>query len=137
MTAFVDVAYPGVLGAATVLFLVGATSALWIRAHRALEWVVSAFWAVTAVEVLWLIVLLATGQAPVVITLGYALAAAALLPLLGISRLGAPEAAADDPGRPVLQPDQMARVDGVAAMIVAVAAAVVAWRLAVIMAGAQ
>lgn len=136
MTTFLAVAYPGVLGATAVLFLAGAVAAVWIRAHRALEWIVSAFWAVTAVEVLWAIALVIGGGAPAVITLGYALAAVALLPVLGISRLGAPEAAADDPGRPVLQPDQMARVDGVAAMIVAVAAAVVVWRIAVIFEGA-
>ncbi len=53
------------------------------------------------------------------------------VPLLGIGRLGEPDAAAadPDPNRPVLQPDQIARVDGGAAVIVAIAAAVLAWRL--------
>jgi len=36
----------------------------------------------------------------------------------------------------VLQPDQIARVDAIAALIIAVAAAVVAWRLASIFHGA-
>ncbi len=129
-TAFLDVIYPGVLIASGVLFIAGLSSLVVIRLHKPLTWVVSGFWAVTAIEVLVIIGALMTGTIPVVMTVGYILAALALLPLLGISRLGDPEAAADDPNRPVLQPDQMARVDGVAAMIVAVAAAVVAWRVA-------
>ena len=129
-TAFLDVIYPGVLIASGVLFIAGLSSLVVIRLHKPLTWVVSGFWAVTAIEVLVIIGALMTGTIPVVMTVGYILAALALLPLLGISRLGDPAAAADDPNRPVLQPDQMARVDGVAAMIVAVAAAVVAWRVA-------
>lgn len=129
-TAFLDVIYPGVLIASGVLFIAGLSSLVVIRLHKPLTWVVSGFWAVTAIEVFVIIGALVTGTIPVVMTVGYILAALALLPLLGISRLGDPEAAADDPNRPVLQPDQMARVDGVAAMIVAVAAAVVAWRVA-------
>jgi hypothetical protein len=68
----------------------------------------------------------------IVITIGYLLASIALLPLLGIGRLGHPDAAAEDPdpNRPVLAPDQIARVDAGAAIIVAVALAVVAWRIA-------
>lgn len=129
-TAFADVVYPGVLIACGVLFLAGLASLAIIRLHRPLTWVVSAFWAVTVIEVIVIIGAILAGGIPVVITVGYVLAAVALLPLLGIARLGDPEAAADDPNRPVLQPDQMARVDGVAAMVVAIAAAVVAWRVA-------
>jgi len=128
--AFLHVIYPGVIIASGVLFVAGLASLLIIRMHKPLTWVVSAFWAVTGIEVIVVIGAILTGGIPVVITVGYVLAALALLPLLGISRLGDPEAASDDPNRPVLQPDQMARVDGVAAMIVAIAAAVVAWRLA-------
>ncbi len=128
--AFLNVIYPGVLIASAVLFLAGLASLVAIRMHKPLTWVVSAFWAVTALEVLVIIGAVVTGNIPVVMTVGYILAALALLPLLGISRLGDPEAASNDPNRPVLQPDQMARVDGVAAMIVAIAAAVVAWRVA-------
>ena len=109
-----------------------------IRAHRFLTWIVSGFYVVTAIEILTLIVVLAQGGAPVVITVGYLLAAIALLPLLGIARLGAPgsddpPSRDKDPNRPILQPDQIARVDGAAAMIIAIAAAVVAWRLATIL----
>jgi len=104
-----------------------------IRLHRALTWVVTGFYAVTVIEAITLIVILVNGGVPVVITVGYILAAVALLPLLGIARLGAPDADSDDPNRPILQTDQIARVDGAAAMIIAVAAAVVAWRIATIL----
>ncbi len=110
-----------------------------IRAHRVLTWIVSAFYVVTAVEVITLIVVLVGGGVPIVITVGYMLAAIALLPLLGIARMGSPDSdtqAGDrDPNRPILQPDQIARVDGAAAMIIAIAAAVVAWRVATILSG--
>ncbi len=104
-----------------------------IRVHRFLTWVVSGFYVVTAIEVITLLVVLVQGGVPVVITVGYMLAAIALLPLLGIARLGAPDSGDKDPNRPILQPDQIARVDGAAAMIIAIAAAVVAWRLATIL----
>lgn len=134
--AYLGAVYPGVLVATAVLFLAGAASLAFIRLHKPLTWVVTAFYVVTLVEVVVIVGALFTGTIPVVITVGYVLAAIALLPLLGIARLGAPEAADGDPDRPVLQPDQMARVDGAAAMIIAVAAAVVAWRLAEILATA-
>lgn len=107
-----------------------------IRAHRFLIWIVTGFYVVTLVEVITLIVVLFGGGVPVVITVGYLLAAMALLPLLGIARMGAPDSGDKDPSRPILQPDQIARVDGAAAMIIAIAAAVVAWRLATILGGA-
>ncbi len=134
--AYLGAVYPGVLVATAVLFLAGAASLAFVRTHKALTWVVTGFYLVTVIEVVVIIGSLFSGAIPVVITVGYALAAVALLPLLGIARLGAPEAADGDPERPVLQPDQIARVDGAAAMIIGVAAAVVAWRLAEILAGA-
>lgn len=137
MSAYLDVVYPGVLVAAGVLFAAGAVTMAFIGAHRALGWVVTGFYVVTVIEVATLVVTVVRGGVPVVITVGYLLAALALLPLLGIARMGAPDAGPRDPNRPILQPDQIARVDGAAAMIVAVAAAVVAWRLAVILAGAS
>ncbi len=132
MTAYLGVVYPTVLVAASVLFVVGAVTLAWIPAHRVLQWVVTGFYVVTLVEVLTLLSAIFGGGIPIVITLGYTLAAVALLPLLGISRLGLPDAEDPDPDRPVLQPDQIARVDALAALIIAVAAAVVAWRLATI-----
>lgn len=135
--AFVDAVYPGVLVASAVLFLAGAATLVFIVLHRVLTWVVTAFYVVTAIEVAVIVGAVFGGDVPVVITLGYVLAAIALLPLLGIARLGTPEAAKDDPGRPVLQPDQVARVDGAAAMLIAIAAAVVAWRVAEIFSGAM
>ena len=133
MTAYLDAVYPAVLAAAGVLFVAGAVTMVAIRAHRALTWVVTGFYVVTVIEAITLLLVVLGGGVPVVITVGYLLAAIALLPLLGIARLGAPDANNDDPNRPILQPDQIARVDGAAAMIIAVAAAVVAWRLATIL----
>ena len=139
MSAYLDAVYPAVLVASAVLFLAGAVTMAAIRAHRVLTWIVSAFYVVTAVEVITLIVVLVGGGVPIVITVGYMLAAIALLPLLGIARMGSPDSdtqAGDrDPNRPILQPDQIARVDGAAAMIIAIAAAVVAWRVATILSG--
>ena len=140
MSAYLDVVYPAVLIACGVLFLAGALTMAAIRAHRMLKWVVSGFYVVTAIEVISLIVALVQGGAPVVMTVSYLFAAIALLPLLGIARLGAPDSGdtpskEKDPNRPILQPDQIARVDGAAAMIIAIAAATVAWRLATILGG--
>ena len=142
MAAYLDVVYPAVLVACAVLLVAGGITMAAIRAHRILNWVVSAFYVVTAIEVISLIVALVTGGAPVVMTVSYLFAAIALLPLLGIARLGAPDSddtpsKDKDPNRPILQPDQIARVDGAAAMIIAIAAAVVAWRLATILGAAS
>jgi hypothetical protein len=136
VTAYLDAVYPAVLAATAVLFAVGAATVVWIGAHRVLQWVVTGFYVVTLVEVLTLLSAIFSGDVPIVITVGYGFAAIALLPLLGIGRLGSPDADDPDPSRPVLQPDQIARVDAVAAMIIAIAAAVVAWRLAEIFDGA-
>lgn len=136
MTAFLNAVYPAVLVATAVLFVAGSVTLAWNRAHRVLQWVVTGFYVVTLVEVLTVLSALFGGGVPIAITVGYTLAAVALLPLLGISRVGLPDADDPDPNRPVLQPDQIARVDAVAAMIIAVAAAVVAWRLAAIFEGA-
>ena len=132
MSAYLDVAYPAFLVACAVLFIAGGVTMALIQAHRALTWVVTAFYVATVGMVAVVVATIVRGDVPVVITVGYVLAALALLPLLGIARIGAPDAGPRDPNRPVLQPDQIARVDGAAAMIVAVAAAVVAWRIAVI-----
>ncbi len=136
MTAYLNAVYPAVLVATGVLFAGGAVTLAWIRAHRVLQWIVTGFYVVTLVEVLTLLSAVFGGGVPIVETVGYTLAAIALLPLLGISRMGLPDPEDPDPSRPVLAPDQIARVDAVAALIIAVAAAVVAWRLATIFTGA-
>jgi len=137
MAAFEGFVYPLVLGFSVVLALAGLVTLVWVRSHRALKWVVTAAYVVTLIEVLAIANVLLGGGVPIVITLGYVLAAIALVPLLGIGRLGEPDAAAvdPDPNRPVLAPDQIARVDGVVAIIVAIAMAVVAWRLDTIFQG--
>lgn len=137
MAAFEGFVYPLVLGFSVVLALAGLVTLVWVRAHRSLKWVVTAAYVVTLIEVLAIANVLLGGGVPIVITLGYMLAAIALVPLLGIGRLGEPDAAAvdPDPNRPVLAPDQIARVDGVVAVIVAIAMAVVAWRLDTIFQG--
>ncbi|WP_430868935.1 hypothetical protein [Demequina aurantiaca] len=139
MGFFEGFVYPLVLGFSAVLALTGLVTLVWVRAHRVLKWVVTAAYVVALIEVLAIANALLGGGIPVVITLGYMLAAIALVPLLGIGRLGEPDAAAEDPdpNRPVLAPDQIARVDGAVAIIVAVAMAVVAWRIDVIFHGVQ
>lgn len=132
MDAFEGFVYPLVLGFSAVLALLGLVTVVWIPAHRVLKWAVTAAYVVTAIEVIVIAsVLLGGNNVPLVMTMGYLLAAIALVPLLGIGRLGDPEAAAEDPdpNRPVLAPDQIARVDGTVAIIVAIAMAVVAWRI--------
>ncbi|MFW7415714.1 hypothetical protein [Demequina sp. SO4-18] len=137
MELYGGVIYPAVLVACAILALAGLATIVQVRLHRVLEWVVTGFWIVTAVQVISVLVVLFSGNdAGLVLTIGYLIAALVLLPLLGIGRLGAPDAAAldPDPNRPVLQPDQIARVDGGAAVIVAVAVAVLAWRVIIILA---
>ncbi|WP_061965363.1 hypothetical protein [Demequina aurantiaca] len=131
MEFFEGYIYPLVLGFSALLALTGIVTLIWIRAHRVLTWVVTAAYVVTLIEVLAIINALLGGGIPLVITIGYLLAAIALMPLLGIGRLGEPDAAAEDPdpNRPVLAPDQIARVDGAVAIIVAIAMSVVAWRV--------
>ncbi len=136
MTLYLDAVYPAVLVVCAVLALVGAVTLIWIPAHRVLEWTVTVTYVAVAIQALVVILAMVSGvDMGIVVTIGYLLASVALLPLLGIGRLGHPDAAAEDPdpNRPVLAPDQIARVDGGAAVIVAIALAVVAWRIASIM----
>jgi hypothetical protein len=133
MNVFVDTIYPVVLAACAALGLFGVVTLFVHRAHAALKYAVKGFVIVIAVEVLAVIYAIVSGDAPAVITIAYLVAALALLGLLGIARLGTPEAAAKEPGRPVLAPDQIAKVDAGAAILVAGAQAVVAWRFHEIM----
>lgn len=139
MGFYTSVVYPAVLAAMGAVVLTGLVTLLWSRAHTALKWAVTAVWIVSAVQLVTVGVLLAGDvDAPLVTTIGYLLVSVALIPLFGIGRLGEPEAAAvdADPNRPVLAPDQVAKVDAVAGLILAVSLAVVAWRLAQIMVAA-
>ncbi len=133
MGAYTSLVYPAALGAAAVLLLAAAAAFAWPRFASALA---GASWltrVVTVLEVLAIGVLAITGRSRpgVLILVGYLVSAVAVLGFLGISRVGGPPApgAPADPDRPVLSPRQAAKVDAVAATIVAVALAVVAWRL--------
>ena len=128
MDVYVDTIYPLVQVACLALMIIGVVTLFAPRTHKVLKFAVTGFWVAIAIEVLGVIFLIVSGEAPVFITAAYLLAAIALLPLLGIGRLGTPEAAKDDPERPVLQPNQIARVDAGVAVLVAIAQAVVAWR---------
>lgn len=132
MGFYAGVIYPAVLVACGILALAGVATMIRVRTHRLLEGVVTGFWVVTGVQVVTvLIVLLGDTGASLVMVLSYLITTIILLPLLGIGRLGEPDAAKSDPdpNRPVLHPDQIARVDGGAAVIVAIAAAVLTWRI--------
>lgn len=132
MGFYTGVVYPAVLVACGILALTGIATMVNVKVHRVLEAVVTAFWIVTAIQaVTVLIVLLGDTDAGLVMVISYLIATIIVLPLLGIGRLGEPDAAkADpDPNRPVLAPDQIARVDGGAAVIVAITAGVLAWRI--------
>lgn len=138
MNALVTFIYPAVLVVSALLVIVGIVTLVVVRAHRVLEWVVTAAYVAVVVQALTVIVMLLTGtSADLVLAIGYLLATVALLPLLGIGRLGTPEAAAydADPSRPVLAPDQIARVDGGAAIAVGIALAVASWRLVIVLGG--
>lgn len=128
MAIFGDTIYPVVLAACAALAFFGLLSLVWVRTHGALKLAVKGFVIVIAVELLAVIFAVVSGDAAPFITVAYLVAAVALLPLLGIGRLATPDAAKKDPGRPVLQPDQIARVDGGTAILVAIAQAVIAWR---------
>jgi hypothetical protein len=133
MNVFIDTIYPVVLAACLALAVFGLVTLFFHRAHAAMRYAVTSFVIIIAVEGLAVIYAIVSGDAPAFITIAYLVAALALLGLLGIARLGTPEAAAKDPGRPVLAPDQIAKVDAAAAILVAGAQAVVAWRFYEIM----
>lgn len=135
MEWYVAWGYPAVLIATGVLALAGAVTMLVVRAHPLLRALHKGFVAVVLAQAALVIVAVVQG-APAFMTLSYMAASLVVLFPLGISRLGTPEAAADEPGRPVLQPDQRARVDAGAAILVAIAQAVIAWRFVEIFQGA-
>ncbi|MGC4174922.1 hypothetical protein [Demequina sp.] len=138
MSAYLHVIYPAVLVVSAVLVLHGVVTLIAVGTHRSLEWVVTATWIAVVVQAaavfyVWVV----DGTPDAVLTIGYLLATVGLLPLLGIGRLGTPEAAAadPDPNRPVLAPDQIARVDAGAAIAVGIALAVASWRLTIVLGG--
>jgi len=127
MQLYLDAGYPLILAVSGVLAVMGMVTMVWVRTHGLLRQAGRTY--VGAIVAQAIVVVIAVFQgAPAFMTLSYAVASLAVLVALGISRLGTPEAAADDPTRPVLQPDQQARVDAGAALLVALAQAVIAWR---------
>lgn len=138
MELYTSVVYPAVLAVCALLLLVGVVTLIWVRAHRVLQWIVTAAYIVVVIQAGFVLLgLFNVDGISIPTTLGYFIATLALLPLLGIGRLGTPDAVAGDPdpSRPVLQPDQVARVDAGAAIIVAVALAVASWRITIILGG--
>ncbi|WNM25520.1 hypothetical protein [Demequina capsici] len=136
MELYSGIVYPTVLIVAAVLVAVGVVTLLASGAHRVLKVAVSVAWVATAIQAIGVIAALVNGvPAGIVITVGYLLASVALLPLLGIGRLGEPPAPGEpvDPDRPVLRPDQIVRLDAIAAVVIGLAIAVVAWRLDMIL----
>lgn len=138
MGVYLHFIYPLVLLVSAVLVLHGMLTLFAVGTHRSLQWVVTAAYVAVVLQAGAVVVLLVSGaSADLVLSIGYLLATLALLPLLGIGRLGTPEAAAadPDPDRPVLAPDQIARVDAGAAIAVGIALAVASWRITVVLGG--
>ena len=153
MRAFSEVVYPAVLSAMATVLVAGAVALVAAsrgvakppgapqgsparsaaRLARLLNIATRVARSATFGEIVAIGVLLVAGvtHPPIVMLVGYLIAAVAVLALLGISRLAAPPAPGQprDPDRPVLGPRQAIQVDAVAAILVAVALAVVAWRL--------
>jgi hypothetical protein len=130
---YTTVIYPAVLIVCALLALVALVTLVYIQAHRVLTWIVTVTYVAVAVQAVVVVAgLIAGAKVGIVITAGYLIATIALLPLLGIARLGHPDADDPDPNRPILEPDQIARVDAAAALIVALALVAAAWRLTVI-----
>ncbi|HEX7590066.1 MAG TPA: hypothetical protein VF362_03715 [Demequinaceae bacterium] len=148
MRAFSDAVYPAVLLAMVAVLVAGAVAyvaatrigptagAAAQNTARFARLLIVATWVArgaTGIEIVAIGALLGAGvtHPPMIMLVGYLVAAVAVLGLLGISRLGAPPAPgeAHDPDRPALSPRQMVQADGAAAMIVGAALAVVAWRL--------
>jgi hypothetical protein len=135
MGLYATAVYPLVLVVLAAVVVAGGVTLIWVRAHAVLKWAVTALYIATAIQLLAVIVVMFQGfEGSLPTAIGYLLTSVALLPLLGIGRLGEPEAAAldPDPNRPVLQPDQVARVDGLAAIVIGLALTVVTWRLAIV-----
>jgi len=135
---YLDFLYPAVLVVSALLVLHGLLTLIAVGTHRSLQWLVTSTYVVVVLQAGTVVVLLLSGaSADLVLAVGYLLATIALLPLLGIGRLGTPEAAAADPDpeRPVLAPDQIARVDAGAAIAVGIALAVASWRITVVLGG--
>lgn len=139
MELYHSVVYPLTLVVFGATAIMGAVTAITTRFGSVLAWFGTSVWIATAIQAIAVIVGLFSGwDVSLPLVLGYALGGVILLFLLGIGRLGEPSAAElkAEPDRPVLAPDQVARVNGVAAIIVGLAAMVIAWRLDVIVASA-
>lgn len=128
---FTSVVYPTVLIACLLLAILGALTIARPGLHRALRIGQAVFRVIIVIEVVAIIAAVFSGDTPVLMTLMYVGAILATVFLLGVGRLGSAEAAARSPeaGRPILSPAQIAKVDGGAAILVALAQAVLTWRV--------
>ncbi len=115
------------------LFGVAALIAPSPRLHMTLLRVTTAVWIMVLLQTISGFIVLIWGQGPFswITGTGYLVAAIVMLPLLGIGRLGEPAAPGVDrnPDAPVLSPRQIAKVDGIAAMVIGAGLIVIAWRL--------
>jgi len=133
---YTGIIYPVLLTVLAVVVLASVATLARPAAHRWLERAVTAAWVVSIIQALVVGGALVGGHRPSSLptAIGYLVVSIAMLGLFGIGRLGAPNAGGKpDPERPVLSPRQIAQVDAVAGITVAIALAVVAWRLVDVM----
>lgn len=135
MSLFTDFAYPAVLIASALFALVGIATILQPGLRRVLAVTQRLYVFLIMAQAIVIVIATIQGQSPVFMTLMYVVAILLTLALVGIGRLGSPEAAerSGEAGRPVLTLEQISKVNGGAAVLVAAAQAVLTWRVFEIM----
>lgn len=135
MSLFADFAYPAALIASALFALVGIATILQPGLRRVLAVTQRLYVFLIMAQAIVIVIATIQGQSPVFMTLMYVVAILLTLALVGIGRLGSPEAAerSGEAGRPVLTLEQISKVNGGAAVLVAAAQAVLTWRVFEIM----
>lgn len=135
MSLFADFAYPAALIASALFALVGIATILQPGLRRVLAVTQRLYVFLIMAQAIVIVIATIQGQSPVFMTLMYVVAILLTLALVGIGRLGSPEAAerSGEAGRPVLTLAQISKVNGGAAVLVAAAQAVLTWRVFEIM----
>lgn len=131
MSLFADFAYPAALIASALFALVGIATILQPGLRRVLAVTQRLYVFLIMAQAIVIVIATIQGQSPVFMTLMYVVAILLTLALVGIGRLGSPEAAerSGEAGRPVLTLAQISKVNGGAAVLVAAAQAVLTWRV--------